>query len=209
MSAPGDSFEPILAKAHALMRSKRGEEACIMLAEALEQARGSGDMEGAALFSSVRGSYLRALGRHAEALDAYLEAETLSGGESQYRISAARHMVFGVNQPERAIEKLSPLIKASQSSVLRQEAHSLRGIAFLALGKPREAVEELEGISTELGVREAPWSRDLSLAELLVRNSLGVKACKRYLSLIAARAAAEGEAPVLDKIRGLARLLGA
>ena len=212
MGAPSeqspDSFESILAAAHALMRKREGEEACQLLANATERAISSEAPDYAALFSSVRGSYLIALGRDEEALDAYLEAERLSGGEVYHQLTTARHLVTGVNQPERALTKVDPLVVApSDDPGVRQQARAIRGMALLSLDRPHAAIDELAAICTELPARLAAVSLDLTLVEELAQRGLGVEVCQRYLSFVESMANADGEARVLAKVAELQGIL--
>jgi tetratricopeptide (TPR) repeat protein len=212
MGVPGeqspDSFESTLAAAHALMRRREGDEACRLLADATERAITGETLDKASLFSSVRGSYLVALGRDDEALDAYLEAERLSGGEVYYQLTTARHMVTGVGQPERALEKVDPLVVApSDDPGVRQQARAIRGMALLSLGQSEAAIDELEAICAELPPRLPAVSLDLTLVEALVRNDLGVEVCWRYLSLVESKAQEDGETRVLAKVTELQGLL--
>jgi hypothetical protein len=190
------------------MRKRKGDEACRLLADATEHAISGEVLDNASLFSSVRGSYLVALGRDDEALDAYLEAERLSDGEVYHQLITARHMVTGMGQPERALKKVDPLVVApSNDPGVRQQARAIRGMALLSLDQPDAAIDELEAICAELGARLPAVSLDLTLAEELVRNEVGVEICRRYLSLVQSKAQEEDEARVLAKVTELQGLL--
>jgi tetratricopeptide (TPR) repeat protein len=190
------------------MRKREGDEACQLLADATERAISGEAPDNAALFSSVRGSYLMALGRDDEALDAYLEAERLSGGEVYYQLATARHLVTGVNQPERALKKVDPLVAApSDDPGVRQQARAIRGMALLSLNQPDAAIDELEAICTELPARLAAVSLDLTLVEGLAQRGVGVEVCQRYLSFVESKAKEDGEARVLAKVAELQGVL--
>jgi hypothetical protein len=190
------------------MRMRQGDEACQLLADAIERAVSGEAPDNAALFSSVRGSYLMALGRDDDALDAYLEAERLSGGEVYYQLTTARHLVTGVDQPERALQRVDPLVVApSDDPGVRQQAPAIRGMARLSLNQPDAAIEELAAISSELPAKLPAVSLDLTLVEGLAHRGLGVEVCRRYLSLVESKANEDGEIRVLAKVADIQSLL--
>lgn len=197
---PPDAFESTLEAAHSLMRRKEGDEACRLLADAVERAVSSEALDHASLFSSVRGSYLVALGRNDEALAAYLEAERHSERDIYDQLTTARHLVVAMDQPKRALEKVNPLMEAIQDPAARQAARAIRGIALISLDQQEAAIQELKAMHTETPAELPALSRDLTLAEVLLRNSLGAEVCRRYLALVESKAQEDGEARVLAKV---------
>lgn len=198
---PPDSFEAPLRAAHALMRQRRGEDACRFLAQARDEALSSGLLDDAALFSSVRGSYLVAMGRDSEALEAYLEAERLSKGDAYSRLRTARHLVSGMKQPGEALKKVSTVLEAPpEGSAVRHEIHAIRGLAFLGLDQPEQAIEELQVLCSEASPPQLPSvSWDLTLVEEFLHRHLAPQLCQRYLELVESKAKKEGETRVLER----------
>jgi len=196
--------------AHALMRRQKGEEACRLLFRSKEDAQSRGANREAALFSSVRGSYLAALGRNEEALDAYLEAEQLSEDSVHDRLITARHLVGAMDRPDQALEAVNaavsfrsddPAVSDSEVTAILAEALSIRGLAFLRLGQPEKAVQELEALHSMLSSPGLPsLSCDLTLVEELSRRRLAPRLCRRYLQLVEARAREEKERRVLERV---------
>lgn len=208
---PADSFEEPLRIAHSLMRQRKGEEACCFLLQAEERALSSGMPDDAALYSSVRGSYLVAMGRDASALEAYLGAERLSGGNTHYRLGTARHLVSAMARPEQALEIVDEVLKSeTKSQSVRQEAHSIRGLAFLALEQSDRAIEELQAISLMLSLAAQPaLSCDLTLVEELIRQRVAPRSCRSYLELVESIARENREERVLDNVLRLHAFLPA
>ena len=202
-----DSFEPILRNAHALMRAKKGDRACELLADAASQAVTRDDLEDAALFTSVRGSYLVALGRDEAALQAYLEAEKLGEGQAHYQLTTARHLIFGMKRPEDALAKVNELDSTRCSQSERLIARSLRGTAHLHLGKQKLATAELKAMLEETPPGLPSISHDLILVEMLLREPLAHEVCRRYLSLVETKAEKEGEDSILGRVRELKSML--
>jgi len=200
-----DPFEKVLRAAHALMRRKEGEEACQVLARAKEEALARKDLDEAALYSSVRGSYLVAMGRDEEASEAYSQAEAMSQGNPHYQLTTARHLVSAMSQPGIALQKvdsaLDQLDQTAGNAALSQDARAVRGLALLALGEPEKATIELSTMHRLLAETDLPsLSCDLTLVEALCRQPSARRICSRYLKLVEARARNEGETRVLNKI---------
>ena len=205
-----DSFEEPLSIAHKLMRKKKGAEACDYLLQAQSQAVSRGMTEDAALYASVRGSYLMAMGQNEDALGAYRAAERLSGNDPHYQLSTARHLVGAMGRPSQALEATNaavsfqsddPAVSDSQVAAIQAEALSIRGLAFLGLGQPEKAVQELEALLSTLSSSGLPaLSCDLTLVEEVSRHCLAPNLVQRYLELVEARARAEKESRVLERV---------
>jgi len=213
---PSDSFEEPLRTAHALMRQRKGEEACRFLSRAKEDALSSGANDNAALFSSVRGSYLMAMGFDEEALRAYREAERLSGNDVHYRLTTARHLIVAMDRPAEALEIASavvgfesedPAVSESEVAAIRREARAIRGLALLGLDQPEKAIEELQALCSPAQLPSLSW--DLTLVEELSRRQLAPGSCRRYLDLVESKAREESEARVLEKVLEIKALLPA
>lgn len=204
-----DSFEQPLMVAHSLMRQKRGAEACRFLRQAVKQALSDGMSDDAALYSSVRGSYLVAMGRDAEALEAYLQAEQLSGGNTHYSLGAARHLASAMDRPGQALEIVDAILSSeTESPSVRQEAHAIRGLAFLGLDQPEQAIKELQAIRLALSQLPLPaLSCDLTLVEELSRQHLAPNYCRQYLRLVESVARENREGRILDQLVRLHTLL--
>jgi len=212
-----DNFEEPLRAAHDLVRNGKREEACRFLLQHKERAESTGDLDDAALYSSVRGSYLVIIGADEEALEAYREAERLSGHDVHYQLTVARHLVQAMLQPRQALESVNALVKydsdnpevsESEIAAVRQEAHVIRGLSFLALGRPKGAIEELREVKhiVARGVLH-PLSCDLTLVEELIRRHLVPRVCMEYLELVGAKARAASEERVLQKVDELRELV--
>lgn len=199
---PADSFEEPLRAAYVLMREGQGEEACRFLAQAREHALSGGMLDDAALYSSVRGSYLAAMGHDSDALEAYLEAERLSDSDPHSCLITTRHLVSCMEQPGKALEKVDAILESSSvGSAVRQAARAIRGLALLALDQSEKALEELRKMCSELPSALLPSrSCDLTLVEALVRKNLAPSLCSLYLESVELRAGEEREARVLKKV---------
>jgi tetratricopeptide (TPR) repeat protein len=204
---PPDAFESTLEAAHSLMRRKEGDEACRLLADAAERAISSDALAHASLFSSVRGSYLVALGRNDEALAAYLEAERHSESDIYDQLITARHLVVGMNQPKRALEKVNPLMDSIQDPAAHQAARAIRGIALVSLDQPDAAIDEMEAICEEFPVGLPAVSLDLTLVEVLAHAGVATDVCRRYLSLVESKAKQDDDSHVLARVAELQDLL--
>ncbi len=136
------------------------------------------------LFASVRGSHLVALGRDREALEAYLEAERISGGNVYQRLTTARHLLHGMDQPTQALEIVAEVLETRPKDVaVRHECRAIQGLVLLFLGQIDRAVKSLVLMCSELASRQLPClSCNLTLVEELSRRPLAVAACERYLA---------------------------
>ena len=210
-----DSFEEPLRAAHALMRQRKGEEACRFLLQAKEHALSEGAAGDAALYSSVRGSYLVAMGRDGEALAAYEEAGQISEDNAHYQLTTARHLVVAMGEADKALEIVNsmtefvsedPEVSESEIAAIHREAHVIRGLAFLTLDQPEKAITELDAICFD-SAQPPSLARDLTLVEEFLRRRLAPALCSRYLDLVEAKAQEEEEYPVLAKVVGLKEVL--
>ncbi len=204
-----DDFEQPLATAHSLMRQGKGEDACRLLFRARDRAVSSGDSTEACLFASVRGSYLVAMDRNREALNAYLEAEGFSDGQANQKLTTARHLLYGMSQPAKALAKVDEVLESSpNTAAVDQECRAVQGLGLLFLGRPEEAIAALEVMISELPSAQLPsLSCDLTLVEELARRRLAVAECSSYLDLVETKAGIEREKRVLDHVLRLKALL--
>jgi tetratricopeptide (TPR) repeat protein len=196
---PPDSFEEPLMAAYTLFRKGKREEACRFLARKRDEEVTSGAREDAALYASVRGSYLVAMGRDSDALEAYLEAEELSNHESHCLLRTARHLL-SMNQPERALEKANVVMASTAADHGEiQEVNVIRGLAFLGLGLPKKAINELQTIVSHVD-HLASQSCDLMFVEALCQKNLEPELCQRYLDVVESKAREDGEERVLKRV---------
>ena len=204
-----DSFEAPLGDAYRLMRSGRGEEACRLLASARDRAILEEDSGEASLFTSVRGSYLAALGQHHNALDAYLEAERLSGGGENEGLAVARHLIYGMHEPADALTRVDQMIARGLASAPADlECLALKGICHLFLGEANDSISTLKIMISKLRFLETPsLSCDLTLVEELSRKHVAAKECLVYLDLVESKAREEGNARSLARVLELKALL--
>lgn len=202
---PKDAFEHPLATAHLLMRQGQGEEACQVLVRARDHAVSRGDSTEACLFASVRGSYLAAMGRDREGLDAYLEAENISGGGASQKLTTARHLLYGMCQPAKALARIDEVLESRpNNAVIYHECHAIQGLSLLFLGRSDKVIETLEAMRLELSSNQLPsLSCDLTLVEELTKRRLALDECRQYVELVEAQAESEGEKRVLDRVSDL------
>ncbi|NJO21271.1 MAG: hypothetical protein HC838_16190 [Spirulinaceae cyanobacterium RM2_2_10] len=185
-------------------RTGKGEEANSSFGPGTEIALASGMLDEAVLYASVNGSFLVAMGRDTEALDAYLVAENLSDGDAHSRLRTARHLLSGMKQPVEALAKVNAVLEspAIDNLLVHLEARSIRGLALLALNQNDEVVAELRAACLEVSSANlASISLDLTLVEELSRKHLATDLCCHYLELVKSKALEEGERSILKKVR--------
>lgn len=201
-------LESTIKGAHALVRRGRGVDACRLLAKAADRAISINALDEAAVLSNIRGSYLVALGRDDEALQAYQKAEELSPENFQFTLATARHLIFGMKRPADALNKAAAILeKATGGSVEKHEARVVRGLAFLHLDQPSAAINELDAICREIPESQPSISRDLTLVELLLKNNLGAETARRYLTIVEKKAHQEQEVEVLKRAKDLHKII--
>ena len=191
------------------MRLNRSEDACRLLARARDRAGAIGDSTEACLFASVRGSYLAAMDRHHDALDAYREAERISAGDPHQQLTTARHLLHGMSRPADALAKVDEVLESHHhTAAIRQECRAIQGLSRLSLGQSEEAVAALTAMSAELSSAQLPsLSCDLTLVEELARGRLAVAECRIYLDLVESRAEDDRDDRTLDRVLALNALL--
>lgn len=204
-----DRFEAPLKAAHELMRAGRGDEACQFLDQAKQKAQAEGSTDDAALYSSVRGSYLAAMGRNEEALEAYQGAEQLSKSDPHYRLTTARHLLWGMSLPSEALELVDAIPDSEiENAGILLEAHAIRGLCHLAQQQEAQAIRELEAVVSLIARRMPPsLSCDLTLVEELARQRIAPDLCRDYLEQVEAQARKEEETRVVSRVAELKSLL--
>jgi hypothetical protein len=197
-----DRFSEILDASRVLMRKGRKEEACRLLAEARDRAASEGQPAEAALYSSVRGSYLVAMGRDSEAQESYRDAERFSNGEASDKLISARHLIYGLKRPEEGLSKAGEVLEATTvGTTVWQEATAIQGIARIAMNQPGEAVNCLKTLLARLRSTQIRASGcDLLLVDELLKQQQAGELCRAYISLAESRAREAQDHEVLARI---------
>lgn len=205
-----DRVNEILEATRVLMRKRQQQEACRLLSQERDRAVLEGLPEEAALYSSVRGSYLVAMGRDEEAYEAYRDAEKLSNGDVHDKLLTARHLVFGLGRPEEGFKKAEEVITSETESVIVQhQAHSIQGLARLAMNQPEEAANSLRRLIYAIQSNPAQTSSlDLSLVEELAKDRTATDLCRTYLDLVESRTANSQNSELLSRILSIKGSLG-
>jgi tetratricopeptide (TPR) repeat protein len=207
--APDDwgSLDEAVMAAHSMFRKGKREESCRFLAQHEEQALSHGAPDEASTYASIRGSYLVAMGRDSDALEAYLEAERFSEGAAHSVLTTARHLLSGMKQPDKALARADEVLALEDISyAMRLQAHAVRGLAFLDLDQPEDASEVLELIFEGLEQLPAKFC-NLMLVEGFLRRGFKLESCRRYLDLFESKATAEGSSRTLKEIARVRRFL--
>ena len=201
---PSNGLDEAVMAAHAMFRKGKRERACWFLAQKRDEALSSDSSDAASTYASIRGSYLVAMGRDGDALEAYLEAERLSENEAHSLLRTAR-LLITLKQPEKALERANAVL-ACEANTYHLAAHGTRGLALLALDQPEKASEELKTIFQ--GIDQLPSrSCNLMLVEALSRKQLVPELCQRYLDAVESKAIEEGEDRVLKRVLKIKALL--
>jgi tetratricopeptide (TPR) repeat protein len=203
--SPLNNLDEAVMAAHAMFRKGKREEACYFLARKRDEAVSSGALGEASTYASIRGSYLVAMRRDSDALEAYMEAERLSEDEADSLLRTARHLIVGMKQPTQALERADAIL-AFEDNSYHLTAHEIRGLALLALDQPEEASKELQTVF--LGIDQLPsQSCDLILVEALSQKHLEPELCQRYLDAVETKAREEEEDRVLKRVLKIKALL--
>ena len=195
-----DRFEGILDATRLLMRKGQREQACRLLAEARDRAAAEENIDEAALYASVRGSYLVAMGLEKEAQESYRDAERFSNGNA--KLISARHLIYGMGRPREGLAKAEEILANQLTEpAQRQEARAIQGLARLALDQAQEAIKSLaELLSDLLETRIPASSTDLTLVEELAKRHMAADLCRAYLDLVEERAREDQDQGALHRI---------
>ena len=198
--------DEILEASRLMMRNGEREKACRLLSEAADRAVSEGFLEEAAIYSSVRASYLVAMGHDEHAYRWYRAAERLSGGNAYDKLITARHLLNGLGRAEDSLAKANEVLaeQAVDDPAIRQEALAIKGLSLLGLGRDSEVCSTFAELYAYLKSTRIPaMSSDLTLVEELAGRRMCFEICRSYLGLVEARAREDHDARVLHRISAI------
>ena len=168
-----------------LMRKREYSAAAALASESRRDAARTGEGQEAAHFSVLLATAHVIMGLDDEALRDYEEAETLDPSNPTLEVKTAAHLLYALNSPEIAAEKLERAIPAlarrPEYHYELPEALGLEGVAWLRLGRTKEAAERFEALSAAASSGPLKPPLDLRLVEELIERGLQVDGCRSYL----------------------------
>lgn len=197
-----NEVDQMFRRANVLLGRGHFEEAMDVLRAAQKRASSDRDRETEAFFSSVAGSFLASRARHQEALQEYAKAESLDPSSPAWKVSAA-NLLLSLGEAAKAREKANEVLACGRATPsFEHVGYSLLGLANLALGDPRAAVDAFAASAKPERISGLPASgRDVRLAEALLDANQSAGPCRRFLRDVRLRAQSEGDAAMERRVR--------
>lgn len=191
-------WEIAFHRANALWAQGRREDALSQLGSARDRYSARKDLETAAFFSSLLGSFRSICGEESRALEEHRRAVDLDPTNAHWHTTLAEHLL-SVGRVEPALEEVQQclqLISADERSTYHA-AKALEGFCLLKLGKIEAAIAAFRAATVPKLLEGLPArSCDLRLLEALSEKELESTRCEEYLELVISRAESEQESEV-------------
>jgi tetratricopeptide (TPR) repeat protein len=168
-----------------LLRARRYPEAESLLGDRLAGALAHGDTALAAHCAGLRATLFSVQRRDAEALQALEEVERFDPRDGTRFLNTASHLLYAMEDPGRALEKVESALRliagSPQHSYSLPDALGLEAVAWLRLGRDKEAMERFDAFRRAAESGPMKPEIDLRLVEELILSGRRAADCDAYL----------------------------